>query len=121
MANQRYAILHHKLPDSEHWDLLLEDGNMLAAWQLAGKPTGPQALPLAATRIADHRKKYLVYEGPVSDNRGSVVRFDHGHYRVLERSEHRWLVHLAGQILFGRFGLVRSPEDPPEAWVLTTA
>ncbi len=120
MAQQRYAILHHRLPDGEHWDLLLQQGNMLATWQLQAKPTGPQALPVAATRIGDHRKKYLVYEGPIDGDRGVVARFDHGHYRILERDEHRWLVHLTGQVLVGRFCLVRSPDDAPDAWLLTT-
>jgi hypothetical protein len=108
------------LPDGEHWDLLLEQEETLATWQLNAKPSGPRALPIAAVRIPDHRKKYLVYEGPLRDGRGFVIRFDHGRYRVLEQDDQRWLFYLTGQVLFGRFCLVRSPDDPPEAWVLTS-
>jgi len=120
MAHNRYAILHHKLPDSEHWDLLLEQDQALATWQLLAKPTGPGALPIIAMRIADHRKKYLVYEGPLANQGGVVTRFDHGNFRTLQRDEQRWLISLSGQVLFGRFCLVQPPDQPPESWLLTT-
>lgn len=120
MANRRYAILHHKLPDGEHWDVLLEQDDALATWQLAEKPAGPDALPIPAVRIFDHRKKYLDYEGPISGDRGSVTRFDGGELRIHETGQQRWLFDLAGHIFCGRFCLTRVPDGGQDHWLFTT-
>lgn len=106
MRFDRYVILHHRLPASEHWDLLLEQEAALATWQLPRPPNGSDGHPLEAIRIFDHRKKYLDYEGPVSDNRGVVQRHDRGRYRMVDLSDGRWVVDLDGQLLNGRFELV---------------
>lgn len=119
MAHRRYAILHHKLPDGEHWDLLLEQDDVLATWQLADEPLGPVALPIAALRVFDHRKKYLTYEGPISGGRGSVTRYDGGDLRILETGRERWLFDLSGPRFSGRFCLVRVAGSPPDHWLFT--
>lgn len=31
-----------------------------------------------ATKLADHRRAYIDYEGPISNNRGAVVRYAYG-------------------------------------------
>ena len=117
MPSNRYVILHHKLPDGEHWDLLLEHGDTLATWRLPTPPTSPPATPLEATRVADHRKHYLDYEGPVSGNRGEVTRFARGHYELIERDDDRWLVEFDGSVLSGRFALTHAPGEPADRWV----
>ena len=37
----------------------------------------------SATRLPDHRKHYLDYEGEISGNRGTVARIDAGTYEQL--------------------------------------
>jgi len=59
-----------------------------------------------ATPLADHRLAYLDYEGPVSGDRGNVVRWDHGGYQVLAESPRRLEVILQGNRLQGRAVLV---------------
>ncbi|HUU85047.1 MAG TPA: DNA polymerase ligase N-terminal domain-containing protein [Phycisphaerae bacterium] len=121
MAVRRYAILHHKLPGGEHWDLLLEQDDTLASWQLSAEPHGPDALPLAAVRIFDHRKRYLDYEGPISGERGSVTQFDGGELRLLETGGQRWLFELAGRVFRGRFCLTRAPDTGADLWTFAVA
>jgi hypothetical protein len=74
---QRYVILEHDHPQL-HWDLMLEHGDALRTWRLAAPPCA--GLDIAATALAEHRLAYLDYEGPVSGNRGTVKRWDHGRY-----------------------------------------
>ncbi|MCA9295479.1 MAG: hypothetical protein KC983_03160 [Phycisphaerales bacterium] len=51
---------------------------------------------LACERIADHRPAYLTYEGPISRDRGAVIRVAAGRWRYLDpdplrlRIEVRW-------------------------------
>ncbi|MCP4250962.1 MAG: hypothetical protein GY778_28325 [bacterium] len=121
MAKPRFVILHHRLPDGEHWDLMLERGDVLATWQLAADPTAPNALPAVATRIGDHRKRYLDYEGPVSRNRGTVTRVDAGSWQLVSEAEDQWQMELTGQLLAGRFFLVHDRGGATASWKLIQA
>ncbi|HEV8059642.1 MAG TPA: DNA polymerase ligase N-terminal domain-containing protein [Gemmataceae bacterium] len=71
----RFVILEHDWP-LLHWDLMLEAGAVLRTWRLAEPLTAD--VEIAVTAIGNHRLHYLDYEGPVSGNRGSVVRRDSG-------------------------------------------
>jgi hypothetical protein len=71
----RFAVLSHDWP-SPHFDLLIEHRNACRTWRLPLWPL-PET-PIAVERIADHRSIYLTYEGPVSGNRGTVMRVDAG-------------------------------------------
>ncbi len=82
LARPRFTLLaHHTEP--LHYDLLLERPDSCWTWRL----TAPPGEPLEATRIADHRKHYLTYEGEVSGGRGRVERVDRGTYVVGQAGE----------------------------------
>jgi len=112
----RYAILRHDDPRGLHWDLLLETGETLSTWSLPQPPEPGAAMTCRA--LPDHRLDYLQYEGPVSGDRGSVVRWDHGTYELVSRSDSEWIVELAGEKLVGRATLERSAEGP-QLWRLS--
>jgi DNA polymerase Ligase (LigD) len=73
----RFVIVEHDWPH-QHWDLMLEAGGVLRTWRLAAPLS--VGVEVAALAIGDHRLQYLDYEGPVSGNRGSVVRWDSGEF-----------------------------------------
>jgi len=103
--SERFVILHHTLPDGEHWDLMLERGAGLMTWQLFRDPMTPGPWPIEAGRIGEHRKAYLEYEGPVSGNRGNVTRVESGTYELQAAGADRWTVELRGERLVGAFVL----------------
>jgi len=107
----RFVILHHRLSEGEHWDLMLEQGDVLLTWQLARPPVGPEVLPISARRIQDHRKEYLEYEGPIRGDRGFVRRFDGGRLCKLRWSDQSCRAELAGVRLHGTFVLRRIGEQ----------
>jgi len=96
----RFVVLQHDWPDL-HWDLLLENGANLRTWRLAEFPHPRHPIPLVA--LPPHRSIYLDYEGPVSGNRGSVVRVLSGTYRILHDSsiESCFEFHLGGETWTG--------------------
>ncbi len=108
--SDRFVILHHRLNDSEHWDLMLEYGDSLLTWQLPGDPTGPDSLPMTARQIENHRLEYLTYEGPVSRNRGTVQRVESGVVFIAERSGLEYRFRLQGSRLIGDFLLKYEPD-----------
>ena len=110
----RFVILHHRTDRGEHWDLMLERGDVLLTWQLLREPRSPASLPIPARRIGDHRKAYLTYEGPLSRNRGDVRRVDAGSMELEEITADRYMLVLEGDRLSGRFALVATGDE----WVL---
>jgi hypothetical protein len=111
----RYVILEHDHPQL-HWDLMLEAGDVLRTWRLARPPR--QGETVAAEAAFDHRPFYLDYEGPVSGNRGTVVRWDAGTFTWLEEGEDRVAVRLHGQRLRGEAMLRRGSAG---AWTFRLA
>jgi hypothetical protein len=76
----RFVILDHDWPH-RHWDFMLEAGGVLRTWRLAAPPEPGCAI--AAEPLADHRLAYLEYEGPLTGDRGRVVRWDRGEFTWL--------------------------------------
>jgi hypothetical protein len=104
----RFVILEHDHPYL-HWDLMLEVGDVLRTWRLAVPPGGRQAI--AATALGDHRVLYLDYEGPLSDNRGSVTRWDAGDFSWQTNEPDRLAVDLRGGRVEGAAVLTHLQED----------
>src|SRR5687767_761642 len=104
----RFVLLYHVCPAgyarASHWDLMLESGQSLRTWALCELPHEwlaaqvytAQLYPACAAASAEntvsaeplgnHRRDYLEYEGPVSDERGQVTRIDAGSYETLSES-----------------------------------
>jgi len=114
-----FVILLHAGYGEDHYDLMLSDGRVLATWQLPANPAELAAGQSAsATRLADHRRDYLTYEGPVSGDRGRVSRAAEGSCETVTRQEGCWEFSLAGEGVDGRFELRRvGPGD--DQWRLT--
>ncbi len=109
----RFVILEHDHP-TLHWDLMLEHGAALRTWRLAEPPQAGKTV--AATALADHRRLYLDYEGPVSGNRGQVRRWDAGTYEgELPAAGAAVEIEIRGQRMGGRAVLRRQGE---EQWTL---
>lgn len=124
----RFVLLHHECPLSyskpSHWDFMLEHEAALLTWQLnVLPPSWASCLNLQTTaasewvdaiRLPDHRLAYLEYEGPLSGDRGSVVRLDGGAFTWVEHAENLICVQLQGTHLSCQIRMSRGDE----AWRL---
>ena len=81
---------------------MLEDGDVLLTWRLVELPTIGGAA-VVAQRLADHRRAYLSYQGPVSGGRGEVRRVDAGEFTWVSRKAGRLAFDAAGELLRGHF------------------
>ena len=120
-SRYRFSVLAHDFP-FEHWDLLLEsprksaapaaaDDRCLLTWRLLSSPlTGRDC---SAERLADHRRLYLDYEGPVSDDRGVVQRLETAFYRPIGWDEDGGVfeLELVRSRLGDRLSLIRDHDD----------
>ena len=98
---------------------MLENRAHLATWRMTSQPVDRAASPVECTRIGDHRKRYLKYEGPVSGRRGVVTRVDQGRFEWLGGDDDEWILDFAGERLTGHYRLARVGGDSPSAWILT--
>ncbi len=115
----RFVILHHRTPPgytrATHYDLMLEWDASLRTWAIEQPPSrSPVQL---AEQLADHRLAYLEYEGPVSNGRGEVTRWDEGDYELTTSDELQLVVELCGQRLQGTLQLSRRTSQE-QAWQL---
>jgi hypothetical protein len=109
----RFVILEHNHPFL-HWDFMLESGDVLRTWRLSALPEpGPT---VRAELLGDHRKLYLDYEGPVSNDRGTVKRWEAGTLEWKVDEADHVVVELCGQRWRGSVRLRRNPDG---AWAAT--
>jgi len=109
----RFVVLEHETSLGLHWDFMLETQDSLATWRLAQRPDEAPTIPAQA--LPDHRLAYLEYEGPISNNRGSVTRWDHGSYQLRRHDRDETAAVVAGKKLIGEVTLRRSAENS-DAW-----
>jgi hypothetical protein len=132
----RFVLLYHAcpagLPRSSHWDLMLEQEEILRTWALVQLPcdwisaaaqseASPQPADtntVSAEPLGDHRLAYLDYEGPLSEDRGHVTRVEAGTYASVEQTPDRWDVSIVGRELRGRITLSRVTTEHG-GWQLT--
>jgi hypothetical protein len=114
-----FVILHHRLPPgsgrADHFDLMLEDSlTELLTWAL---PDLPGAEAQQAEQLPPHRRDYLTYEGPISNNRGEVTRVAAGEFEWIERTEVRWIALLSGETVSGQLHLLRRERAEWLVWL----
>jgi len=89
----RYVVLRHEGVPEPHFDLMVETqpGSALWTWRLG---EWPPSVGAKLHELGDHRREYLEFEGPVSNDRGWVKR-----------------------VSSGLCDLAISPSVPPKLWI----
>jgi hypothetical protein len=87
----RYVVLHHTGIENPHFDLMLElsPNSDLSTWRVPHWPPTPGD---KFTPLPNHRREYLEYEGPVSNNRGKVKRIAAGTAQLIRQEQNQILV-----------------------------
>jgi hypothetical protein len=137
-----FVLLYHDCPPHytrpSHWDLMLEEGDVLRTWALErlprewrqahartanahpNCPAAAEGNDVAAEQLGDHRRDYLEYEGEVSGDRGWVRRVAAGTYTSAAESPAGWQLSLVGDIVSGIVVLRRMPLSDVH-WTLSCA
>jgi hypothetical protein len=99
----RFVVLRHAFPSDhpreDHWDFMFERDGTLTTWALNEWPQSGQ--PFTARQLPPHRLHYLDYEGPLSDDRGSVTRYDAGTCRWVASQKNKVVLEVLGERLHG--------------------
>jgi hypothetical protein len=127
MQGHATVQLRHDLPDgSWHVDWLIAQDRAGAARLIAFRvPRRLDALApgetVDAVRLEDHRPVYLAYEGPISRDRGTVVRLARGIVVAAEMATRRWRLEIAWLDAGGRQSpqSLRVEHEAGERWRIT--
>jgi hypothetical protein len=111
----RFVVLRHETSDGTHFDFMVEAGAVLKTWALAEPPR--PGVEIEAAPLADHRLAYLDYEGPISGDRGSVMRWDCGQCTVERQTAAQWVLDLDGGKLHGTLTVCCTAEEPSK-WLV---
>ncbi len=113
MLMPRFVVLLHETPAGyvhpTHFDMMFEHGDVLLTWAVEQLPTIEQSV--TAQRLPDHRPLYLDYEGPVSENRGTVKRIDRGDFDWVSQTPARYEARINGQKLRGTLVIEQDTSD----------
>ena len=87
----RYVVLRHEGIADPHFDLMFETapGSALKSWR---SPAWPIVELTPLVELGDHRREYLEYEGPISNNRGNVRCTCRGSLSIISTSEAQWRI-----------------------------
>ncbi len=107
-AKKRFVIHKHTHGKDIHWDLMIEQGDVLKTWRLEVPPEKLSSQKTKATPIFDHDKKFLTYQGPVNNGKGMVEIVDEGTCTIESSTENDIHIKFEGKILFGHFHLINT-------------
>ncbi len=107
VADCRFVVQEHTTAEGVHWDLMLEQGDVLTTFRLEQEPVQVLAHEVRAVKIFDHPLRFLTYEGPVQKGTGKVRIVDSGACRCRSRNDDLLVFELNGTLLKGDFSLTR--------------
>ena len=108
----RFVIQEHQRQGEEtHWDLMLEQGDVLKTFRLNLHPENIQEKPAQVTPISDHDKRFLTYEGLVNQGLGTVRIVEKGAYSRLAQNDLSRRFLLRGKLLKGPYEIMKSHND----------
>ena len=118
------VLLLHTRPDgSSHFDWLIdwpgalqEDGLLLTFRLAEFLPSLPIAAKLSATRLPDHRRLYLSYEGSISQNRGTVQRVAQGRSQLTQLPDSFRILTLWDSFPVAQLWDASKSNSDPELW-----
>lgn len=106
----QFVVLEHRVDGGKHWDFLFErPAGELLTWQVASNPFQVRLQP--ARQLADHRRVYLTYRGPVLLNRGLVQQVDGGSFEWIHHDDSAFRARLSGRRFRGLLTLEAAARD----------
>jgi hypothetical protein len=107
----RFVIQKHSKGGDIHWDLMIELDNTLATWRINVRPEELMRKTVAAEKIFDHELRFLTYEGPVNNGKGTVCIADSGWCKIHTNDNDRITGVFEGKYLRGQFCLKQTQDN----------
>ncbi len=110
MDNGNIYVIQKHAATHLHYDLRLEMDGVLKSWAIPKEPPSAPGVRRLAVQVEDHPIEYATFEGAIPEGEygaGTVEIWDRGAYKLIERSEDKFIVEINGNKLKGIYVLVR--------------
>jgi len=115
-------VIHEHFASHHHFDLRLEMDGVLKSWAVPKQVPALIGEKNLAVEVEDHPLEYSSFEGEIPEGMygaGRVSIWDSGTYRLLERTEKKIVIDLAGKQRSGPYVLLQfKEEDGRRFWLL---
>ncbi len=111
MVAKRFVVQEH-WASHHHFDFRLEMDDVLKSWAVPKGVPEKSGVKHLAINVEDHALDYIDFEGEISEGygAGTVKIFDKGEYELIKRSEHSLIFELKGEVLKGKYKLMKFKE-----------
>ncbi len=102
-------VIHEHNATRLHWDLRLEQDNVLKSWALPKLPPQKIGEKRLAVQVDDHPIEYAMFEGQIPQGNygaGQVKIWDSGTFETIEKEVKKIVVNIKGKKLQGKYCLV---------------
>lgn len=107
----RFVIHKHTRGNEVHWDLMIEAGDILKTWRLEKPPEKLATQKTKATPIFDHDKKFLTYQGPVNNGKGTVEIVDEEICKIESNTKNEMKIKFDGKTIKRSFQFVQTDNE----------
>jgi len=110
-----YVIQRHDASHL-HYDLRLEEDDVLKSWAVPKKPPLKQGIKRLAVQTEDHPLGYDDFEGTIPEGEygaGKVEIWDKGTYETIEVNENKRIIKIYGNKLKGEYALIKLKRKKP--------
>jgi len=118
----RFVLLYHTYDnflENNHYDFMLEKKDFLDTWKIREDDLKKffSGKEIFAEKNFDHRKKYLTYEGDISNNRGTVRRICSGEYNLLSNGENFFKINFVSEKIKGFISINKTGDIQKELYL----
>jgi len=103
-----------------HYDLRLEMDGFLKSWAVPKMPPKEKGEKRLAVQVEDHPIEYANFEGIIPEGQygaGTVVIWDKGEYKLIERSSNKIIFEIKGKKLSGTYCLIKFKGKEGDNWL----
>ncbi len=103
-----------------HWDFRLSLDGVLKSWAVPKEPPTTKGVKRLAIETEDHPLSYADFEGTIPEGHygaGTVKIWDKGIFNLIERDDSKIVFELNGNILKGKYNLIRFKKGGEKAWL----
>ncbi len=116
---ERIYVIHKHDATRLHYDFRLELGGVLKSWAIPKTPPTEKGVKRLAVFTEDHPLEYATFEGTIPEGNygaGKVEIWDKGVFTLLEDEKGKIVINLDGNMLKGRYCLIRF-KDQEKNWM----
>ena len=119
IEKERLFVVHKHEATRLHYDFRIEIDGVLKSWAIPKVPPTEKGIKRLAVYTEDHPLEYIHFEGTIPEGNygaGKVEIWDSGKFVLLENLKDKIVIDIKGDILKGKYCLIKF-KDQEKNWL----